>query len=502
MKNHILTLLFLALASAAMAQPFSLFSENTAKDFAPLTETWERNYSLKIDSLFQNEGISEFFLHTVMNENETADFDPGSGEQFECDIALGCYKNSGATGFGAKVYSSGSGNYVFINPSGDTLHFDFTTDSTVFFENSQEVYALVFEDQSEQTVIGITEQVRSYRIAHYDTGGIEIASPLHGYVISIGESIGLIDFFLVDEFPQIEIPLTLIGDSALDQSLSVLTGEMIYDFEAGDTIQYKMTYFQFNPSTADGPIQETSYKNHIYLSRVDEADSLRYTVLNQTFDEGETNLEEWIEEQVFARFDTLSALPFYRRRFTDGYQDASYQESLFKRELCDGIRIGIRGISGPFRYCENYNAWCGFDTDGPPEITRFEYVPGLGRIFHEVARNGFGTVTTRVQTTEMIYFSKGGIGCGIEAILSAENADHPGQTITVYPNPTRNHFRIRMDQGLERFKSVELCDTQGRVVRTWPAGQAEFIIDGLPSGMYVVRAAGKEGVYTQKMIVN
>ncbi|MCA1753042.1 MAG: hypothetical protein LC670_14880, partial [Flavobacteriales bacterium] len=175
MKNHLLSLLFTAIAGAAIAQPFSLFTENTAKDFAPLDETWERNYSLKIDLLIENEGVAEFFLHTVMNENEDADFDPGNDAPEECYGWGTCLKNSGPTGFGTKVYSEGSGQYLFINLSGDTLHFDFNADSTVFFENSQEVYALVLENESEQTVFGTTEQVRNYRIGHYDTGGNEIA---------------------------------------------------------------------------------------------------------------------------------------------------------------------------------------------------------------------------------------------------------------------------------------------------------------------------------------
>lgn len=73
--------------------------------------------------------------------------------------------------------------------------------------------------------------------------------------------------------------------------------------------------------------------------------------------------------------------------------------------------------------------------------------------------------------------------------------------LKVYPNPARNHFRIELPEGMEALQTAELCDMQGRVVQSWPAGQGEFAIDGLPAGMYVVRAAARNMVFTEKLVV-
>lgn len=85
--------------------------------------------------------------------------------------------------------------------------------------------------------------------------------------------------------------------------------------------------------------------------------------------------------------------------------------------------------------------------------------------------------------------------------VGTDDRDNRG-ALKLYPNPAHQHFRIELPEGVERLQTVELCDMQGRVVHAWPAGQGEFAIDGLPAGMYVVRAAGMEGVFTQKLILN
>ncbi|MCA1752401.1 MAG: T9SS type A sorting domain-containing protein [Flavobacteriales bacterium] len=73
--------------------------------------------------------------------------------------------------------------------------------------------------------------------------------------------------------------------------------------------------------------------------------------------------------------------------------------------------------------------------------------------------------------------------------------------LKLYPNPARQRFRIELPEGVEALQTVELCDMQGRAVRAWPAAHSPFTTGGLPTGMYVVRASGKNGVYTQKLIL-
>jgi hypothetical protein len=282
---------------------------------------------------------------------------------------------------------------------------------------------------------------------------------------------------------------------------------MIYDFQVGDTIQYKVSYREsepFNPNL----IEEVSYLNRIFLNRTDEADTLRYTVLHQSFDQDELNLEEWTEELAYARFDTLASLPFYQRRNTGDYADGSYQEYLFKRDFCGDPGVGFRGVSAPFFRCEEHDAWCGFDTNGPPAITSYEYVPGLGQYLHEVDRNGFSMFTSWREATEVVYFSKGGNSCGQEAILSSRDQDRPKIAFTVFPNPSSDMIKIRVSSEAEASISrLDIVDMSGRSVASYPwqslemGTLSEVDISGLSAGLYLVQVTLADGVVRAERFV-
>lgn len=72
--------------------------------------------------------------------------------------------------------------------------------------------------------------------------------------------------------------------------------------------------------------------------------------------------------------------------------------------------------------------------------------------------------------------------------------------LKVYPNPVRHYFQIELPEGMDPMQQVDLCDLQGRLLRSWPAAQSSYPTDGLPAGMYVVRASSRDGAYTQKLI--
>lgn len=496
-----LSLFFLAFFSAIGAQPFFPLWENSSKDFAPLDETWERNYSLKVDSAYIGDVVSILFLDRVMNVDDPADFTPDDNDPESCFGWGGCYENSGSTGFGTGVFSPVPYRYDFYTQGGDTLRFDFFADSSVFYDNDEEIYSLISEGDNVETLFGTEEPVYSFRISHFSAEGIEIDSPLNDFTIRIGENSGLIDFFQIDNFPSVEMPLTLIGDGNFGESLTVITGEMIYDFQVGDTIQYRMSYFESQPFNPDFT-EEVSYLNRIFLNRVDEADSIRYSVLHQSFDQNQVNLSEWTEELVYYRNDTLSGLPFYRTENTGSYQDGSYQEHLFRRDFCGEYRIGLSSVSSPFLECEEHNAWCGFDTNGPPEITRFEYVPGLGQYFHEVERDGFGAVTSWRETTEVIYFSKGGNSCGEEAILSDGIYDRQRLNFTVYPNPSQDRISIQVSE--EKLTAVQISDLSGRTVANygWTVSAESYDISTLASGTYLLHLLNESAIIgTTKIVV-
>lgn len=71
------------------------------------------------------------------------------------------------------------------------------------------------------------------------------------------------------------------------------------------------------------------------------------------------------------------------------------------------------------------------------------------------------------------------------------------RTIRVFPNPAHNSFMVRLDQENDLGSSVEIIDLQGRLIHTQiiesGASEAEILLMGYPSGLYLVRVTTSSG---------
>ncbi len=77
-----------------------------------------------------------------------------------------------------------------------------------------------------------------------------------------------------------------------------------------------------------------------------------------------------------------------------------------------------------------------------------------------------------------------------------------GEMFKVCPNPAGSFFVIEARQGLS---SVRLYDVAGKMIKEYsgkrPAG-ARLSLDGISSGVYILRAATATGTFTGKLVVN
>lgn len=76
-----------------------------------------------------------------------------------------------------------------------------------------------------------------------------------------------------------------------------------------------------------------------------------------------------------------------------------------------------------------------------------------------------------------------------DGILSTE--DFVTSVVNIHPNPTADKFRI--EAGSSHMERVELLDSSGRVVKTFPGNQQVFEVGDLASGLYVVRLTETTG---------
>jgi len=484
--KRLLLFLFIIAHAHSSAQVFEPITEQTSKEFAPNETTWLKSYSLHVDSATQAGDTVVYHLANVINEEESADFQPVDGDPEECFGWGGCYKNNSSVGFGYTITSLESGNYSYLTRLGDTLIFDFTeSDSTVFFESDEELFTIIPDGESIQDVFGSDETVQSYRIGHYTQDGDAINSPLHNYIITIGEQTGLIDFFFTDSFPEVEKPLTLIGDQLHNQSLNVLYSETIFDFQVGDTIQHRYYDAEWFPDGQPGT-STTVYETQIFTNRIEEDDSLRYEVMIETFSDNSSEINENTVELVFPRFDTIAYFPF-SDMLPDTYY-FSYEEHLSKSEICNFFGYQLHGKSYTVNYCEPYDAWCLYDTQGPPEEHEYIYAQGLGVYYDRHRRNGFGVVSSWTDLEEIIYFSKSGVSCGNQAVLSTSDIDFHSD-LKIFPNPAQDQVNISIDINTSlKGASIRILDSSGRLILSESLKSSEQQVDvsGLKSGFYVV----------------
>ncbi len=93
-------------------------------------------------------------------------------------------------------------------------------------------------------------------------------------------------------------------------------------------------------------------------------------------------------------------------------------------------------------------------------------------------------------------------GFGARALAIGDQTDTPGFRITsASPQPASDFVRVRVE-GVAQAGTLELFDLLGRRVIAQPlTADATFDTSGLPSGLYVLRAASQSSIATRTLVV-
>jgi len=92
------------------------------------------------------------------------------------------------------------------------------------------------------------------------------------------------------------------------------------------------------------------------------------------------------------------------------------------------------------------------------------------------------------------------------AVPTEEQPDKARPFFITTPNPTTGNLTLKTSEAAKTERKIEVFDLQGRLVQEtiMAAGETSVLMDlsGLVSGIFVVRWAGLEGVFAQKIIVH
>jgi hypothetical protein len=425
-----------------------------------------RTFSLSFDSVIGNNNDSTYYNFFRI---DTLNF-----ESPECDFWVGpeCYKQNIPVWIGAKIDFDNLNSYRFYPNNGDTIHFEFssnTQDTVGFYEDGEQIFSIYFEGVDTLTVLGYPDSARFFKIRHTDLDGNEINSSLNGKEIITTKHIGLTQFFQIDSFPQILRPIYLVGHNIPELGMTKITNEILYDYQAGDEIQYR--YYHY---TTYGPPWEnyTKYTKHTILSKTETPDSIIYLIDEFSFYLDSSQAYSNIITKKYLRHGIVTQVPF--ELFNGFYHN------LQMGDFC-GIKLWqyYSEENSWLEYCDIDNVWGYFDTNGPPGEWKNTQVCGLGT-YHSYGISYNGAMwNSSTSIKDIVFFKKDGISCGNEVIFVGTHKNRKAELlVSIYPNPCKDILILKTNsvQSVLPVK-LEIINIQGITVKETMISEKDGIID-------------------------
>lgn len=484
MKKLLLYLMIL-LSAQCLGQNYKLFNATSKKLFGNLPVP-ESTYSLSIESANEVGADSVYYnffgLSSVEFISDTCEFWGGPY----------CKQQNVPVWAGKKIEFNNKYSYYFFNLNNDTLTFSFDKEldgPVPFFRDSIQEFSLFYEKDDTLTVLNKPDSARIFRIAHTDLDGNVIDSQLNGEHIIISKKFGLTQFFVIDSFPSVLKPLTLLGNSNPDAGFYQLTSEMVYNYQPGDEVQFneKSHYEGYQPPW----LTFNRYRKLEFLERKETNDSLIYKVKQEIFYIDSAGLQTDTITKRYLRSKVIAQIPFEKFDWRN--------RRLYQAGYCGQIRWTYSTDSyNDATYCAADTCWGSRDVPGPPEHRVTSTVFGLG--IYDDNRYVEGLDGYHIHN-KIVYFKKDTVVCGNEVVMSI--GEHHGfkHKISLSPNPASGVVQI-ITSG-EPIK-IMLIDMTGnvRLIRFTSATELSLDVSLLNDGLYFVKVLMKDGgLVNRKLIV-
>ncbi len=477
MKRNI-TLLLALCSLLSFGQNYALFNENSKKVFRS-PDSLSTSYSLVFDTTFVTGSTTFFYPYKLIGNLITPNYEcqPFGGE---------CYLRDSSIWIGPIIARSGS-QYSFNTSAGSQVNFNFElepSESQIFYQDDSQKFSISRVTPLDTIDFGgFTDSVKRFQVSHTDLQGNPINSALNNWQIVIGKELGLVNFFRIDSFPQLLVPLALMGNENPDAGMNKLTNEILYDHQPGDEIQY------YHYSSHGLPSYSFKvYSKHIFLERDETADSLIYRIRKEDYypDSSIVKIDTAIVK--YYKHDYVKEIPF------DFHEYYNYSK-LYLKDYC-GLQLWTQHLYdyNALFNCES-NIWCSY---GETITWNYNtYVGGLG-VYESVSMDprpeGWSSGNV------IVYFKKGNIECGDEVIGLPERPLRVNNLV-ICPNPANNYFMIRSDDTNEY--TLEIVDLKGIKIfeEKHFRPNKEVDISKLCAGIYLVRLINDSISNSGKLIV-
>lgn len=443
-----LVFLFTALLPVtAVAQVYAPFTATTRALYGTVPDL-ATTHSLAFDSAAVVGGDSTWYPFRLVENTwmESTDCSFWGGTQ--------CRPQTVPSFLGTPVWRTGDVLHL-AGLNGATLTFDMAAavgSTTVVYSDAVQRLEITRGADGTAAVLGVTDALHNWSLAHTDLDGAPLASPLHGAPVRIGATLGLVDLFRVDSFPLVLQPLTLVGRTAPDVGITEVDDEFIEDHQPGDVIQ---THHQRDQAQGPTILDHDFYLKKIFLTRTELPTQVAYSVRTERFDMVTGTVVIDTVDLYYDRDHVYAPLPV--EHFTGVSHSLGMDDhcglALWHYRTDPQVTLG---------YCPEENCWGSSDTAGPPVEGHEERVAGLGMFDLEhtvVGPTGFW------ERQRIVYFEKDGVACGTEVVMGQTDlaASVP---LHVAPNPAHDRMALRGDRPMAE---VLVYDASGhRVQRLLP----------------------------------
>lgn len=463
-----------------------LFFENDQRKAFAKTGMADTVYSIAFDTVYEQNNT------TWIYENFSTFGDWVDADECEFWGPQECRPLNRPSWLGAPVEYDNNGNYTFYNLEEEAIHIDIALpegDSALIYEDSEQAFYMKGLGEELTDILDINDTVRSFKILHYNAEGNIINSDLYQHEIVVGKNLGLTSFFRIDHFPDMLIPVQLIGNTEPKAGLTKITNAHLYNYQPGDVIQYKTTESYSGGSPSDN---FTRYDKYKYLAREENADSLIYTAELTSFYMDSTTVTTDTVETVHLKNLVIDSIPFGRPEKIEGL--LMKNKRLYQEDYCEQILWTYKTDRSDLGYCAADDCWGPQDIFGLPLTDQKEYVFGLG-LYSSATNTQQGS-----QEKSVVYIDKEEYSCGEEVTVGIEEIALFEDYFEIYPNPASSQLNISSFKNIEG--SLTIYDTRGRPVKRHEVKKGNNVIQikHLKSGLYFIKIESVKKTFQSKFV--
>jgi hypothetical protein len=489
--KFILTAIILLFSVLSYSQDYKLFHADSRKVYTnfPVPDS---SFSIAFDSVLRVGSDSVYYNYTQTGNIITSD---------SCRFwgAPECTKQDRPTWLGAGIKFDNESNYTFFTNDGESLNFDFSStggNPVLFYQNATDKFSYTFVKSDTMSILGFVDSTRFFTITHTDVSGNTINSPLNGSHISIAKTLGLVQFFQVDAFPDVLNPVYMLGNITPDLGLDKITNADIYNYEIGDEFQiHETTYYHYSP-----PNQNSDrFTRYFIIGKLITADSVIYTAESEVFEKGSSSASNDIVFLKYKSNEVIAQIPY---EYTNPAQYFYNIHSLRSENYCGTKRWTYRVKPNQgLRYCDIDNCWGPNDVPGPAPTQEDVYTLGLG-LYYSIYSEGIINWNSPGyhHTSELIYSRKNEVECGAEAFLGISEKPLVSDLFSVYPVPARDFITVETEQPIGSWLSIHTISGTEINKQQLFETKTQIDISHLKSGIYMLKLITGKSVMIKMMV--